>query len=248
MNDIAADLSSLRVGRGTVAQNLERAIAAGAATRAEDGGIVIPANPGAADRTMFGQTRWPYPCKKLLFLFEHAYDRAQVPWTCRNCYKVKASPRTLRELVAVQELTVQTPCPSKFMPEVYVPYSSNLYGAFYYADGLDQARTIFREVRSILDGDERVKDVPLQIKRGCTKYEMYCGPSDTYQFPDFVEELEGWLLPQVTIAPPREPAKSLPRSLILIEWIQIAYQIGDESYLDLTGGRRLFPKTVCYDP
>ena len=31
-------------------------------------------------------------------------------------------------------------------------------------------------------------------------------------------------------------------------WIETAYRLGDETYRDFTGGKRLFSETVKYDP
>lgn len=246
MNSPINDILSVRIGHRTVAENLARAVETGTLTPKDDGTLTLPPDT-PSERTIYNNVRWPYPCKKLLFLFEHIYDRAQVPSTCRNCYKVKINPGTVSELVGVLDATVRKPYPSKFQPDIDVPYSPDLYGAYFYADGLEQARSIFKDVRATLDSDDRLKNVPMLIKRGCTEYEMHCGPSDRYTFPDGLAEVESHLLNRITTlpTPPRPP---LPRQLFLTQWIRLAYRIGDESYLDLTGGRRLFPKIVSYEP
>lgn len=247
MSSTTDAILAVRIGRRTVAENLVRAIDNGILTRSDDGALSLPPDKDPNQRTIYNDVRWPYPCKKLLFLFEHIYERAQVPWICRNCYKVKIKPRTVRELVAVLDATVRKPYPSKFQPDIDVPYSPDLYGAYFYADGLEQVRSIYKDVRATLDGDERLKSVQMVIKRGCTEYEMHCGPSDRYTFPDGLAEIESYLLSRISTLPPssRPP---LPRRLFLVQWIKLAYRIGDESYLELTGGRRLFPETVGYEP
>jgi uncharacterized protein (DUF2164 family) len=243
---MADDPLATRIGRRTVGENLDRAVTAGVVVRAEDGTLVLPSSKGGTERTMYSDVRWPFPCTKLLFLFEHAYGRSQVPSTCRICFKVKVKPRTVSELVAVYDATVHKPYPSKYQPDMYVTYSQDLYGAYFYAEGLEAARAIYRDVRATLDADERLRAVPMEIKRGCTDYEMYCGPSDRYTFPEGLAEIEALLLDQITVTP--APAGRPARRLILAQWIQMAYRIGDETYLELTGGRRLFPKTVTYEP
>ncbi len=242
----AEDPLSHRVGRRPVGENLERAVAAGALARAEGGGYALPPDRRPNDRTVRNDVAWPYPCRKLLFLFDHVYERAQVPWTCRNCYKVKVSPRTVTDLVAVHDATVGKPYPSKFQPDMDGHYTADLYGAYFYADGLEQARVVYRDVRATLDRQDRLAAVPVSIKRGCTEYEMHCGPSDRYAFPDALAGVERALLSLV--AAPPSGTRRVPRGQALVMWIRQAYRVGDESYLELTGGRRLFPETVKYDP
>lgn len=244
--DAAADPLSWRAGRHTVGENLERAVSMGELGRAADGGWVLPPDNRQNDRTIYNKVTWPYPCRKLLFLFDHAYERAQVPSTCRNCYKVKVSPRRVTDLVAVHDATVGKPYPSKFQPDMDAPYSADIYGAYFYADGLEQARTIYREVKEALAAKGCLDRTPISIKRGCTEYEMHCGPSDQYVFPEALAEVERALLSRMSVTPSAKAPVSRGQALLM--WIRQAFRIGDDSYLHLTGGRRLFPETVKYDP
>lgn len=244
--DADADCLSYRVGRHTVGENLERAAATGRLGLAADGTYVMPADQRPNNRTIYNKVVWPYPCRKLLFLFEHVYERAQVPWSCQNCYKVKVSPRQVTDLVAVHDATVDKPYASKFQPDIDAPYSTDVYGAYFYANGLEQARMIYREVEEALAAKGCLERTPLSIKRGCTEYEMHCGPSDKYEFPKALAEVERGLLSRIAVVPSAKPL--LTRAQGLLMWIRQAYRIGDNSYLQLTGGRRLFPETVKYDP
>ncbi|WP_428249788.1 hypothetical protein [Ferrovibrio sp.] len=244
--DAEADHLSYRIGRHTVGENLERAVSTGKLDRAADGTYVLPADERPNDRTVYNKVTWPYPCRKLLFLFDHVYERAQVPWTCRNCYKVKVSPRKVTDLVAVHDATVAEPYPSKFQPDMDAPYSTDIYGAYFYAEGLEQARKIYWKVREALAAKGCLDRTPISIKRGCTEYEMHCGPSDQYVFPEALAEVERDLLSRISVAPYAKPPVSRGQALLM--WIRQAYRIGDDSYLELTGGRRLFPETLKYDP
>lgn len=240
-------LLTARVGQHTIAQNLERAVTNGALERNSSDGLTLPADRRSNDRTARNTVPWPYPCRTLLFLFDNVYERRQVPWSCRNCYKVKAAPRKVTELVGVFDATVHKPYSSKFQPDMDAHYTSDLYGAYFYADGLEQARAIHRDVSATLADTPGLADVPVTIKRGCTEYEMHCGPSDQYRFPDGLGELEAALLSMIE-TPPAPASRPASRNLILVMWIRQAFRIGDESYLELTGGRRLFPETVKYAP
>jgi len=46
----------------------------------------------------------------------------------------------------------------------------------------------------------------------------------------------------------RENKVNQEPSLPLMYWIEVAFRIGDDTYLNFTGGQRLRPKSVTYDP
>lgn len=242
------DVLRVRIGRFTVAEHLARAVAAGHLIAHDDGTWEVSRKTRTteADIWIRGEAPNPFPCDPLFFfLFGLAYGKSCVPQGCRSCFKVKIAPANLRQLVAVRDVAKETGYPFKCGPELFVPYSTGLYAAFFYLDSLDHARMAFAELRRRVDAEPRLgPGVPMLIKRGCTEYEINCGPSDTYAFAP--PEVEAWLLAR--LRRPAPPAKPLPRSASFARWIQIAFQIGDETYLDFTGGRRLHPKVVTYDP
>ncbi|MBS1157637.1 MAG: hypothetical protein H6R15_56 [Proteobacteria bacterium] len=86
----------------------------------------------------------------------------------------------------------------------------------------------------------------MRIKRGCTEYEVYCGPSDRWTFQAGQEELEAQL--QQRFRSLADKKKEGDEFSLLMKWIEIAYAIGDDTYLEFTRGRRLFPETVSYSP
>lgn len=240
------DCLTARIGRNSVAQNLDQAVANGALERNDKDSYTLPADDRSRDRTARNPVPWPYPCRKLLFLFDNVYERRQVPSTCRSCYKVKVAPRKVSQLVRIFDATVGKPYPSKFQPDMDAHYTSDVYGAYFYADGLEQARAIHRDISATLIEDSALDGVPITIKRGCTEYEMHCGPSDQYSFPDGLPAIEEKLLEMIDM--PAGTSKHSSRNLIILMWVRQAFRIGDDSYLELTGGRRLFPETVKYAP
>jgi hypothetical protein len=80
------------------------------------------------------------------------------------------------------------------------------------------------------------------IKRGCSEYEAKLGPSDRYTFAPEMEELEAYLKSRF-----RERRADYHPSLIVAHWIETAFRIGDNTYLDFTSGQRLREPTVTYD-
>lgn len=236
------------VGGRAVRDHLAAAVAAGRLIAHGDGTWELPAMPATAPGPWLPSgPSGPFPCRPLFrFLFQIAYGRARVPWGCRNCYKVKLRPRRFRELMAAKEVLGGLPHPGKCGVELGMHQSSGVYAGFLYFDGLDAARAGYHQLRARVDAHPRLgPEVPLLIKRGCTEYEMACGPSDGYRFAPGQEATERELVQRLRPepGPPRFSA-----ALTVMGWAQTAFRIGDETYLDFTGGRRLYPSVVTYDP
>lgn len=182
-------------------------------------------------------------------MFEHVYARARVPAGCAGCYKVKVVPRTLRELMAVRDIARALPHTYKCGLDLPTPVTSGPYGGYFYLNGLDAARAAYGPIREAVSGQAKLGPaVPVFIKRGCTEYEMACGPSDSYAFDPAQLEIEAGLRPRIMLdQPPRKPA-AVETQQTFAHWIRTAYSIGDDTYRDFTGGRRLYPEVVRYDP
>lgn len=187
-------------------------------------------------------------CRFQMVLFEHVYRRQFVPAGCETCFKVKVVPRSLRELVAVYEAGDALPYTYKCGIDAGSPVTSGIYGAYFYVHGLPAARAAYARVREAVDAHPRLgPDVPMFIKRGCTEYEVHCGPSDRYTFSDEQRELEAGLRELIRIGP-AAPDTKVQIQQTFAHWIRTAYSLGDDSYLDFTGGRRLYPAVVKYAP
>lgn len=247
---LPAELLNLSFGGRSVGENLRAALAAGELTQQEDGRLALP--QGKADQNgswlFHTPSREARPSCRFLFnfLFEVVYAKAAIPLGCRDCYKVKACPADFKGLLALRRLSRDIPCNSKCGPELTHYYSQDLYGGFFYCHGLDHARAIHRQLRLTLDRDPALgPGVAMRIKRGCTPYEIHCGPSDRWTFDPAQEELEARLLERFVL-----PRRDKPNQeyVTLMRWVEAAHSIGDESYLEFTKGRRLYPATVSYEP
>ena len=188
----------------------------------------------------------PLDCSFLMnVLFYGAYAGSTVPYGCQACYKVKVVPQTVRELVAAWGVAKRIACTSKWGVDFYNKFSQDIYAGYFYTSGLDMARAVFKSVRQAIDSDPKLgPHVAISIKRGCSNYEEKLGPSDKYQFAPELAELEAHLK---TRHRERESHERLP-PVPLARWIDVAFRIGDDTYLDFTNGQRLRPKTVTYDP
>jgi len=181
-------------------------------------------------------------------MFQHVYRKRQVPSGCATCYKVKAVPRTLRELVALRDVARALPHTYKCGLDAASPYTSGLYGGYFFVNGLEAARAAYPRIRDAVSSHAKLgASVPVFIKRGCTEYEVACGPSDRYRFSAKQAEIESALRARVRIEErPRASAQDIQATFA--HWIKTAYRLGDDTYLDFTGGRRLYPATIRYDP
>lgn len=245
MIETPGELQALKIGETSVAENLRRSIETGRLVEDENGTLTLPGDPKRNDNWLY-VTRGPaLGCRFLMdFMFHHAYAEAAVPSGCSGCYKVKVVARTLRELVAAWEIAKRINCSSKWGTDLSNPYSQSVYAGYFYVTGLDAARALFKVVRQAFDKNPKLgPDIPMTIKRGCSEYEALLGPSDRYEFTPEMAELEAELK---TRFHPRK-ADHQP-SMVIAQWIETAFRIGDDTYLDFTDGKRLRKKTMTYDP
>lgn len=247
LSTVPTDFLSLKLGESTVGENLLIARERGDIIQHEDGSWSLARPPLSANNWIFGTTPTPFPCGRLMgFLFNQAYNKAAVPVGCRDCYKVQVRPATLDQLMVTQRLAHALPYAYKAGASLSLRYQEGPYRALFYLDGLAQAREVYRQVRERVDSAPGLgPDVEVTIKRGCTTYEIHCGPSDGFTFSDDLQAAENALL--MHLRPVKSPA---PQSvaITLTNWVQIAYQVGDESYRHFTHGRPLYPAPVTYPP
>lgn len=246
--DDADRVLSIEVGGKTVSAHLEAAIAAGRVVRRPDGGFELKR---ASKRRYIGNPGEFGPCCTFLndFMFTQVYGGKAVPIGCRDCYKIKVTSHTLRELMAVKDVAQDYPCSSKSGSEVDKQNTQSLYASYFYFLGLDKARATFKKVRDAIDAHPKLGPmVRMVIKRGCTNYEHACGPSDRYAFDPQLADIEAYFEPRFVRKQPDEPRKEVRDAMTLMHLIRTAYRIGDDTYKDFTGGKALLPPTVSYAP
>jgi hypothetical protein len=249
-------LLSFVVDGKTIGSNLERAIASGDVVRLADGKLELlrpygqPPTVISLDGYIWRQGDFAQPCTFLnRFMFRHVYGEAAVPFGCRDCYKVKVVSDSLRQMVAVKDVAESVPASSKSGVEVDNSENQHVYGSYFYFLGLDRARAAYKVLRAKIDEHSKLgAGVKMLIKRGCTNYERKCGPSDQYKFDPRQEEIEQQLSSRF-VADVRSGAKKTVRDKIqFLEWVRVAYRIGDDTYKDFTDGKELHPSAVTYPP
>lgn len=243
-------LLDLAFGGRSVGENLCTALDAGTLVQHADGHLGLP--EGRASKTPVWLYHLPLtdtrpPCRFLFsFLFEVVYAKAAIPVGCQNCYKVKVCPAHFKGLLALRRLSRDIPCYSKCGPELTHYYSQDTYGGFFYCRGLEHARAIYHQVREAVDRTPALgPNVVMRIKRGCTPYEIHCGPSDHWTFNEVQTTLEAQLRERFIQL---RKVKTDTEFVTLMRWVEAAHSIGDNSYLEFTRGRPLYPATVSYEP
>lgn len=245
MAKVSTDFMNLKLGKSTIGENLLIARERGDVVLHEDGTCELARPARLNENWVVGPNHTPFPCGKLLgFLFRQAYGQAAVPVGCRHCFKVQVRPTSLEQLIATQKIAQDLPYAYKAGASLNARYQAGPYRALFYLDGLQNAREAYQRVlERVLATPELGTKVSVSIKRGCSEYEVHCGPSNEFTFSDELAAAELELLKRLR---PSAPPKAKQRALAMMTWIQIAYQLGDESYKQFTQGRPLYPEPVCY--
>lgn len=253
---LATSVGAFRVAGRTIDERIADGVADGKLVRFPDGRYGLSTDNVGPDLlnsetpTLSTKGSFSAPCRFLNhFLFTVVYGETQVPFGCQACYKVWIHPKSLRALFALKEVMDATPHTSKIKIEALNPASPNVYLGIVYGGDLPETRAIYHALRAAITADERLgAEVRMEIRRGCQNYERLCGPSDQYTFDPALESVEAALLEQfVKPTVPGHP-KTQRDAAARLRMVQIAHQLGDESYQDFTGGKSLSISPVQYAP
>ena len=216
-----------------------------------DGKVVV-------DTTLLYNSPWIYtqPAYELdcyfdtAVLFNCAFKQLHKKWVparCQLCFKTVARPQTLRELFAVLEIQRgMKHWPSKCGLELRDWVFGN-YGAYWYARGLDAGRECYAEVRDAINGHPDLGvDVPVLLKRSCTEMEYTCGASDKWEVTPHQARVEAGVRGIVVIDPKHQFMPPHVDNYTIERWYRHAYNIGDKTVFEYTGGIALHPSYVTY--
>lgn len=233
-----------------VRERLDQAIASGQLAETPEGCLTFPA-PDASRQQAFVARHLDLggrPSCQFLneFLFQIVHKRQRIPHGCQDCFKVKVTVRNVRQLAALRGIAQALPYMYKCGAAVNNPYTRSIYRCVFYARGLDAAREIHHQVASRVQADLRLgEQVDIAIKRGCSEYEVFVGPSDAWRF-EAADAVQEQALLRHFERPKSGPVMAEP--FVFMKWLGLAHMLGDDTYLDFTGGKRLFPDSVRYDP
>jgi len=168
-----------------------------------------------------------------------------IPKRCHECWKIVVSPRTLKELFALEALERELDFPSKCGIEVR-SYTPRLYGGYFYCDSIDHGRRRFEVVREAVS-DAISPDVPVVLKRACTEYELETGPSPYWVITPENEAMERRIEERVDLGMHLD--NNQPDYVVAHvkkRWVEWAYSSGDPTYAEYTDGQPIYPDTVKY--
>lgn len=160
---------------------------------------------------------------------------------CRNCWKVVTRPPNLYELFRLHEyqraLKHRGKCGVEFRGFVF-----GNYGGYFYCDSTSEALELRDQIRSDL-GFSTV------AKRGCTEFERGKGPSFFWDQNAANDELEEYLA-SIIIMDKKPTIQILPEYVERNSkrmWIEFAYDRGDETYKNFTGGKSIHVQVKTYE-
>lgn len=247
-------VGTVKVAGRSVVERINDAVADGRLILDSDGRYRLssdgasPALLSSDTPTLSTQGSFTAPCHFLnATVFTIVYGEAQVPYGCRACYKIWIRPGTLRALFALKDVLDGTPYSSKIKVEALNPLSPNVYLGIVYGGDLGATRAAYTALRAAITAAPGLgAEIPMEIRRGCQNYERLCGPSDRYTFDPALEAVEAALAAHFADARPSARPKKQREAAARLRMVQIAHQIGDESYKDFTGGKALSLSPVLY--
>jgi len=168
-----------------------------------------------------------------------------IPPRCLECWKVVVGPRTLKELFDLVALEKKLDRPSKAGIEMRA-YTGRPYGGYFYNNSLDEGLDCYKIVREAVD-EALSPDVPVLLKRGCTEYEFILGDARGWFMNDYANELDNVIETFVDDdAKSAMPQPDMVTRHVHKRWIEYAYKLGDQTYLDYTDGKTLYPSYYTF--
>ena len=189
-----------------------------------------------------------YNCElwhQVMFDIIGSKHRKFVPSGCQECWKVVVRPRSLHELFQLLDIEFRLQLPSKCGIERRATVHG-LYGGYFYNKSLQEGLERYEQIRAEVDKNIS-PDLEVRLKRACTEFELAFPDSRAWEIHDWqlpIEALVTAFVAQAQDGSPLQPPLVLTH--VHRRWIEWAYQNGDVTYLEYTGGKPLYPAAVTY--
>jgi hypothetical protein len=172
-----------------------------------------------------------------------------VPRACQACWKVVIRPRTLTELLRLEELLLFLEFPTKCGIErrSYAPCSRYRYGGYIYNRSQEEGLERLGIIREYLSEDDILNGVEAYLKRACTEMELTFPDSSSWKVSkeqNDIEDMLDWLV--VYDIEASHVSKHVLDS-VRVTWIEWAAEIGDETYLEYTDGKPIYTPAMRYE-
>jgi hypothetical protein len=163
---------------------------------------------------------------------------------CYSCYKVVVRPQTVKELFELNDVMQRLGLASKSGIEVR-DYTKHLYGAYFYCNGLEDGKRIYRIVADVVAKELR-PDMDVILKRGCTEFEMLHGDSRKYEQSEEDKQVESLLEANLDIPIATYMQPDFVVSHIKRIWLSWAYKNNDKTCLEFNDGKDFVEQPVTY--
>jgi hypothetical protein len=232
-------------------------------------GKLTPGHASILDDVPWITQNLDFDCFKWNRIFHHGVTSGKMVHThCQTCFKVVVAPRTFRELLALEEFQessgLRCKCGIELREYVGRPYGGYFYSwepgeleqmgfdlgdgslpvAYNIVDDTDALRKGLEKYKLICDAMDYIAiedgPIPVILKRGCTEFEMHCGPTNHPNYRHVSEdqlEIEGLIDEHVDY---REgmfvgTQPEVVKDSIRMRWAEFAHFIGDMTYVDWLG-------------
>lgn len=167
-----------------------------------------------------------------------------IPFECLNCWKVVTRPRNYSECMKMKNIIDRMGPSAKCGMELRNSVHGN-WGSYHYCRTIEEGLDKYHQVRK--EVDENISpDMKVILKRGCTEYELGHGDSATWQPFEGQEEIEAYISEKVVAESIMDNQTKYIQDRVLRRWVDYAYSLGDETYLEATKGNPLYPPYRTY--
>ena len=179
-----------------------------------------------------------------------------VPRHCQSCWKVVVKPRTLQQLFNLHKIQKKLDRPAKCGIETRQSVHG-LYGGYFYNKSLPEGLGCYDIVKAEMLANEHLaplvdevdglgRTIRIILKRGCTEYEHLVGDSSKWTITpeqNFIEDMidNYYINENFHLRQPEHIVWNVMR-----RWIEWAWQNGDPTYAEYTGGKPLHPAYITY--
>lgn len=195
--------------------------------------------------------------------FDLLSGQSMVHSHCHECYKVVIAPRTVEELISLEEWQAQSGLECKCGIEIRdFVNRKRLYGGYFYNRGVEPGRRIYNKVKAFAGLSFQnyetfssklrfsglySEPMPVILKRGCSEFERALGDSAKWGATPEQQELEDWMLEHVGYDPFGQfKQPEVLKQSIRIAWLKWAHHNGDKTYLKFMPDNQPFDEQPMY--
>lgn len=174
------------------------------------------------------------PCKFLnRFMYDHIYKAEKLPYGCKSCFKVRVVAKRIVDLVLLRKLSLNIPCLSKWGTEEERTKVPGDYAGYFYAHSEEQANSVKEKfIDLLLLNKIDPTAFEIYVKRGCSKYENSHALPATWSFERDLLKVEELFFSHF-IPPTQVYSNTMDYRITLLNWMNVAKDIGDETYKEL---------------